>query len=161
MEVVQSCLTLCDSVDYTVHGILQARTLEGPFPSPVDLPNPGIEPRSPSLQVDSLPAELSALRGAGYDQEDFTSQGWGRKIPGEGVAPAKAEKPKGQLCRGVCFRADRVRRNRGGLRGRWATGWRISKCIFSSAFIRGSKTSKPRQILGASLSAKEFFFWIV
>ena len=28
-----------------------------PFPSPVDLPNPGIEPRSPSLQVDSLPAE--------------------------------------------------------------------------------------------------------
>ena len=28
-----------------------------PFPSPGDLPNPGIEPRSPSLQVDSLPAE--------------------------------------------------------------------------------------------------------
>ena len=29
-----------------------------PFPSPGDLPNPGIEPRSPSLQADSLPAEL-------------------------------------------------------------------------------------------------------
>ena len=29
-----------------------------PFPSPGDLPNPGVEPRSPSLQVDSLPAEL-------------------------------------------------------------------------------------------------------
>ena len=28
-----------------------------PFPSPGDLPNPGIEPRSPSLQEDSLPAE--------------------------------------------------------------------------------------------------------
>ena len=28
-----------------------------PFPSPGDLPNPGIEPRSPSLQADSLPAE--------------------------------------------------------------------------------------------------------
>ena len=28
-----------------------------PFPSPGDLPNPGIEPRSPSLQSDSLPAE--------------------------------------------------------------------------------------------------------
>ena len=27
------------------------------FPSPGDLPNPGIEPRSPTLQVDSLPAE--------------------------------------------------------------------------------------------------------
>ena len=29
-----------------------------PFPSPGDLPNPGIKPRSPTLQVDSLPAEL-------------------------------------------------------------------------------------------------------
>ena len=28
-----------------------------PFPSPGDLPNPGIEPRSPTLQVDSFPAE--------------------------------------------------------------------------------------------------------
>ena len=26
------------------------------FPSPGDLPNPGIEPRSPALQADSLPA---------------------------------------------------------------------------------------------------------
>ena len=30
---------------------------EQPFPSPGDLPNPGIEPRSPALQADSLPAE--------------------------------------------------------------------------------------------------------
>ena len=28
-----------------------------PFPSPGDLPNPGIEPRSPTSQADSLPAE--------------------------------------------------------------------------------------------------------
>ena len=28
-----------------------------PFPSPGDLPNPGIEPRSSMLQVGSLPAE--------------------------------------------------------------------------------------------------------
>ena len=28
-----------------------------PFPSPGDLPNPRIEPRSPALQADSLPAE--------------------------------------------------------------------------------------------------------
>ena len=28
-----------------------------PFPSPGDLPNPGIEPRSPTLQADSLPSE--------------------------------------------------------------------------------------------------------
>jgi len=49
-------------MDYTVHGILQARILEWvfwPFPSPVDLSNPGIEPGSPALQVDSLPTERS------------------------------------------------------------------------------------------------------
>ena len=61
--VVQSCLTLCDSVDcsppgYSVHGILQARLWSGlPCPPPEDLLNPGIEPRSPTLQVDSLPTE--------------------------------------------------------------------------------------------------------
>ena len=29
-----------------------------PFPSPGDLPNPGIKPRSPAFQADSLPTEL-------------------------------------------------------------------------------------------------------
>ena len=28
-----------------------------PFPSPGDPPDPGIEPRSPALQVDTLPSE--------------------------------------------------------------------------------------------------------
>ena len=42
----------------TVHGILQARKLQWvAFPSPGDFPNPGIEPRSPAWQADSLPAE--------------------------------------------------------------------------------------------------------
>ena len=41
-----------------VRGILYARILEWvAFPSPGDLPNPGIELKSPTLQVDSLPAE--------------------------------------------------------------------------------------------------------
>ena len=59
VKVAQSCLTRCNPMDYTVHGILQTRILEWvviPF-SPGDLPNPGIEPRSPTLQADSLPAE--------------------------------------------------------------------------------------------------------
>ena len=30
-----------------------------PFPSPGDLPNPGIEARSPALRADSLPSETS------------------------------------------------------------------------------------------------------
>ena len=49
-------------MDYTVHGILQARILEWvAIPSPGDRPNPGIEPKSPTLQVDSLPAEPQEL----------------------------------------------------------------------------------------------------
>ena len=43
---------------YTVPGVLQARIL-GRFPSPGDLPNPGIEPKSSALQTDSLPTEPS------------------------------------------------------------------------------------------------------
>ena len=62
VKVFQSCPTLCDPMDCTVHGILQARILEwvavpffrGSF-------QPRIEPRSPALQVDSLPAELQAI----------------------------------------------------------------------------------------------------
>ena len=62
-EVAQSCLTLCDPMDYSlpgssVHGILRQEYWSGlPFPSPRDLPNPGIEPGSPVLQADSLPSE--------------------------------------------------------------------------------------------------------
>ena len=56
VEVTQLCLTLCNPMNYTVHGILQARILEWvafPF-STRDLPNPGIKPRSPAMQADSL-----------------------------------------------------------------------------------------------------------
>ena len=41
-----------------------------PFPSPGDLPDPGIEPRSPALQVDSLPTELPGKCPAGYQNTD-------------------------------------------------------------------------------------------
>ena len=61
--VFQSCPGLCDPMNCSptgssVHGILQARILL-PFPSPADLHDPGIEPRSPVLQADSLPSEPS------------------------------------------------------------------------------------------------------
>ena len=58
VKVAQSCPTLCDPVDYTVHGILQVRILEWvAFPLSGDLPKPRIEPRTPALQGDSLPAQ--------------------------------------------------------------------------------------------------------
>ena len=48
----------CSPPGSSVHGILQARILGGlPFPPPGDLPNPGIKPRSLTLQADSLPSE--------------------------------------------------------------------------------------------------------
>ena len=56
--MIQSCPTLCSPMDYIIHGILQARILEWvALPICRDLSNPGIEPTSPILQVDSLPAE--------------------------------------------------------------------------------------------------------
>ena len=58
-EIIQSCLTLCDPMGYTVPRILQARILEWvAVPVSRGSPHPRIEPMSPALQVDSLPAEL-------------------------------------------------------------------------------------------------------
>ena len=60
VKFTQSCPTLCDP-----HGLYSPWNSPGQITgvgslsltSPGDLPNPGIEPRSPTLQVDSLPAE--------------------------------------------------------------------------------------------------------
>ena len=63
VKVSQSCPTLCNPMDCSppgssVQGMLWTRILEWvPLPSLGDLPDPGIEPRLPALQVDSLPAE--------------------------------------------------------------------------------------------------------
>ena len=65
-KVAQSCLTLGNPVECIVRGILQARIQSGkPFSSPGYLPNPGIEPRSRALQVDSLPSELPRKPSSG------------------------------------------------------------------------------------------------
>ena len=48
----------CSPPGSSVRGISQARIVERvPFPSPGDLPDPGLEPWSPTLQADSLPSE--------------------------------------------------------------------------------------------------------
>ena len=61
VKVAQLCLTLWDPMDSTVHGILQARILGWvAIPFSRDLPNSGIEPRSLTLQADSLPATREA-----------------------------------------------------------------------------------------------------
>ena len=66
-SVAQSCQTLANP--WTVArqaplsmGFSRQEYWSGlPFPSPGDLPNLGIEPRSPALKADSLPTELLTL----------------------------------------------------------------------------------------------------
>ena len=62
-----SRIRLCNPMDCSlpsssIHGILQARVLEwvATFPSPGDIPEPGIKPRSLTLQADALPSEPPA-----------------------------------------------------------------------------------------------------
>ena len=88
--VTRLCLTLCDPIycslpGSSVHGFLQARYWsELPFPSPGDLPDPGIDPRFPVLQADSLPSEppgkqLMAYWMLGFSRSDLLKikpSGW-------------------------------------------------------------------------------------
>ena len=64
-EVAQLCLTLCDPMDWTV-AYQAPQSMEFsrpeywsglPFPSPGDLPHPGMKPGSPALQADTLLSE--------------------------------------------------------------------------------------------------------
>ena len=65
-EVSQSCLSQLFATPWTVAykapvsmGLYRQEYCSGlPFHSAGDLPNPGIEPRPPALQADSLPSEL-------------------------------------------------------------------------------------------------------
>ena len=55
VKVAQLCPTLYDLMDNTVHVVLQARILEWvAIHLSGDVPNPGIETKSPALQADSL-----------------------------------------------------------------------------------------------------------
>ena len=62
-EVTQSCLTLCNPMDcslsgFSVRGILQTKILEWVTISfSRNLPDPGIEPKSPALEADALTSE--------------------------------------------------------------------------------------------------------
>ena len=78
VKVAQFCTTLCDPMDYSVHGILQARILESVA---VPFCRGSSQPRPPALQTDALQAEppgkpkntgvgnLSLLQGIFPNQE--------------------------------------------------------------------------------------------
>ena len=55
-----------------------------PFPSPGDLPNPGIEPRSPTLQADTLPSESPGKPWYVYFttiKKDWKIKSTGKEVP--------------------------------------------------------------------------------
>ena len=86
VKVAQSCPTLCNPMDYTVHGILQARILERRSFSilqeifPTQGSNPGLPP---TLQADSL--HLSHR-----EPQEYWS---GYPIPSPGELPNPGTKP--------------------------------------------------------------------
>ena len=61
-EATQLCPTLSDPMDRSLPGSSVGFSKQEywrglPCPSPGDLPDPGIEPGSPTLQADALPSE--------------------------------------------------------------------------------------------------------
>ena len=94
VNVAQSCLTLRPHGLYSPWNSPGRNTGVGSFPSPGDLPNPGIEPRSPTLQADSLQAE---------PQGKPKNPGVGSLSLLQGIFPTQ-ESNQGLLhCRGILY----------------------------------------------------------
>ena len=88
-EVAQSCPTLCDLWTIAHQAPLsmgfsrQEYWCGLPFPSPGDLPDPGIEPRSPTMQADALTSappgkplnkRIQSLRKSPIETQNFRSK---------------------------------------------------------------------------------------
>ena len=63
--------TFARIIPWTVYSSGQNTGVGKPFRSPRDLPNTGIEPRSPTLQVGSLPAEPQGKPDVGEREGKF------------------------------------------------------------------------------------------
>ena len=63
----------CSPPGSSVHGDFSRQEYWSGLPClpPGDFPNPGIEPRSPALQVDSLPAKLPGKPSEGWTHEEL------------------------------------------------------------------------------------------
>ena len=97
--VTQLCPTHCNTVDWTppgssvhVHGDSTGKHNWSGLPliSPGALSNPGIEPRPPALQADSL--HLTHLGSSATAQQ--ASQGLTLSLPGPGEAPVDTCRPR-------------------------------------------------------------------
>ena len=78
----------CSLLGSSVHGIFQAKYCRGlPFPSPRDLPKPGIEPGSPELQAYSLRTEPPEKPSLEFGAEKGLLKGHARRRVG--LSPIK------------------------------------------------------------------------
>ena len=97
VKVAQSCPTLQPHVLYRPWSMEFSgpECLRGqPFPSPRNLPNPGIEPRCPTLQADSLPAE---------PQGKPSNTGVGSLSLLHGIFPTQRSNPGLPHCRRILY----------------------------------------------------------
>ena len=149
--ITQSCLTLCNPMYCSPPGSFVHRDSPGkntgmglPCPPPGDLPNPGIEPRSPRLQVDSLLSEstekpmttgvssLSLLQGIFLTQESNQGLLHCRQIlyrPSHQGSPRTLEWVAYPFSRGFSWPRNQTRIS--GIAGRFFTVWATRK-YFSS-----------------------------
>ena len=69
-KLKKCCYTV--STDYISKECVGLRKENVPFPSPGDLPDPGIEPRSPAFQADALTSEPPGKPGDMHSDEEKT-----------------------------------------------------------------------------------------
>ena len=99
--VTQSCPTLCDPMDckparlLCPWGFSRQEYWSGlPCPPPGELPNPGIKPRSPALQADSLPSE---------PQRKPKNTGMSSLSLLQGIFPTQGSNPDLPHCRRILY----------------------------------------------------------
>ena len=108
--VVQSCLTLCDPRLWPARllcpwGFSKEEYWSGlPYPPPGDLPNSGIQPRSPTLKADSLLSEPpgkpknTRVSSLSLLQENLPNPGFKQGFPLLWVDSLTAELPEKSKC---------------------------------------------------------------
>ena len=137
-----------------------------PCPPPGDLPNPGIKPRSPALQADSLPSEPAAKpKNIGVDslsllQGTFPTQEWNQGLLHCRRIPYQLNYREAQISRGLALLIRKERLSEAGkeepqplnwppqdtcqiLRLPGTGAWRASSIYFSISELR---TPIPAQL---------------
>ena len=108
VKITQSCLTLCNPIDYTFHGILQARILEWvAFPFSRGSSQTRNRTQVSHITVDSLPAEpqgkpKNAGVGTPEIQQIFSTQELNQGSPASQADSLPAELSKGCTLKNDC-----------------------------------------------------------